>query len=503
MQASNPILDCLNAISRYRLVAICTCVVGVIVTAWTVRMLPNVFESTTLIVVEPQDVPPSFVKATVTTRVEERLNALSQEVLSRTRLESIIKDFDLFRDLRSEHMPREQIIDSMRRKIRIQVFPRDNAFRISYEGQDPVIVQRVTARLAGLYIDENLRIREEHVSGTTEFIENELEKVKRRLEEQEAGIQAFKQQHMGELPEQRDANMHALDGLRVQAQTLSLALSSAKERKLLLDRQASEARSVPVQQGAQNGGPVLSPRRHLRELEAQLSELRVRYTEEHPDVAALKRQIAQLRADLAESGTSDGPAEDPLLPPELARSLNDVQLEIGRLKAEQENVEKQIQLYQARVENGFQREQELQGLTRDYEVTQKNYDSMLSKKLDAQLSQSLERRQKGERFRVLDPASLPQAPARPNRRLLMLGGLCGSLVLAALIPIGLWQLDTSFHLADDVTACALPLLAVIPQVATADISKRHLRYRIRVLGLSAAGLAVGLSAAVLYARYVF
>jgi len=503
MQTRNPILDYLNFIYRYRLVALCVLPVGLIITAWTVHSLPNVYRSTTLIIVEPQDVSQSFVKATVTTRVEERLNAMNQEVLSRTRLEGIINDFDLFADLRAHKVPREQVVEAMRRKIQIQVFPNDNAFRISYDGQEPVIVQRVTARLAGLYIDENLRIREEHASGTTEFLESELEKVKHRLEAQESGIQAFKQQYMGELPEQRQANMAALEGLRVQLQTVSLALSSAKERRLSLDRQASEARAVRAPQTGQSGGSLLNPRARLQELEALLSELRVRYTDAHPDVVGAQRQIAQLRADLAEHGTVDGAAADPLLPPELSRALAESQIEIARLKTQKENVEKAIEAYQARVENGFTREQQLQGLTRDYEVTQKNYQVMLDKKLDAQLSQSLERRQKGERFRVLDPASLPEAPVRPNRQMLMMGGLVGSLALAILLPIGLGQLDTSFHVADELVACALPVLAVIPQVSTADIRRRYRGYRIRVVGLSALGLVVGLGVSTFYAKYLF
>lgn len=503
MPARNPILDYLNAIYRYRLVAICAFAVGVILTAWTVYSLRDVYQSTTLIMVEPQDVSPSFVKSTVTTKVEERLNAMSQEVLSRTRLEAIIDDFGLFQDMQAKGIPREQIVEAMRKKIQIQVSARDNTFRISYEGDEPAMVQRVTARLAGLYIDENLRVREEHATGTTEFLENELEKVKKRLEEQEAGIQAFKQQHMGELPEQREANMRTLEGLRTQLQTVSMALSSAKERKLLLERQASEVRAVRMPRTGQADATALSPRARLQQLETQLSDLRVRYTEEHPDVLRVQRQVEQLRATLAGQGSADGGVADPLLPPELSRALAEVQVEIARLKTEQDNGEKAIQSYQARVENGFTREQQLLNLARDYEVTQRNYQAMLDKKLEAQLSQSLERRQKGERFRVLDPANLPETPTRPNRRFLRLAGVGGSLALAVLLPIGLWQLDTSFHLADELAVCALPVLAVIPQVSSADILRRQRRYQLQVVGLSVVGLVVGLGAAALYARYLF
>jgi len=503
MPSENPVLQYLNAIHRQPLVAACTFVVGFILTLWAVHTLPNVYRSTTLIMVEPQDVPDAFVRSTVTTRLEARLNALSQEVLSRTRLDAIINDFALFRDLREKGAPREQVVEAMRRRITTQVFVKDNAFRISYEDHDPATAQQVTARLAGLYIDENLKIREEHVSGTTEFLENELEKMKHQLEEHDARIQKFKQEHMGELPEQRESNLQALGGLRVQLQTVSLALDAAKERKLLLSRQVSEARSVRSSAGQERPELVLDPRLRLRDLEAQLSALRGRYTAEHPDVISLQRQIDELRAQVpAGEATGDG-ARDAFLAPELSRGVQVADLEIARLAAEKDRIEKAIVDYQQRIENTFAREEELINLTRDYAVTQKQYQTTLDKKLDAQLSQSLERRQKGERFRVLDPASLPELPVRPNRPLLRWGGIGGSLALALLLPILLAQLDTSFHVVDDLAVCSLPVLAVVPQVPTPDVTGRRRRYHIRVAGLSGIALILGLAMVTIYARYLF
>jgi polysaccharide chain length determinant protein (PEP-CTERM system associated) len=503
MQPNNPILDYLNAIYRYRLVAVCAFCVGIVLTLWTVRALPDIYRSTTLIMVEPQDVPDAFVKSTVTTRLEARLAALNQEVLSRTRLEAIINDFDLFADMRKHGTPMEQVVETMRRRIKTEVYVSDNAFRISYEDRDPAIVQRVTARLAGLYIDENLKIREEHVSGTTEFLQNELEKAKHQIETADAKIQKYKQEHMGELPEQRGSNMQTLDGLRVQLQTVTMALSSAKERKIQLDKQADEARSMRSAKPGQGGQPAADPRLQLRDLEVQLAALRGRYTAEHPDVIRLQRQIAELSEDLQTPATGEGGGLDPLVPPELANALQDIALEINRLTKQKEDIEKAIVSYQQRVENTFLREQELLDLTRDYGVTQRQYQSMLDKKLDAQLSQSLERRQKGERFRVLDPASLPQAPVRPNRSFLTFGGIGASLALALGLPILLGQLDTSFHVADELVACAAPVLAVIPQIPTPDFMRRLRRYRVRVLGLTGLALILGLGTVSFYARYLF
>ena len=488
MPVRNPILDYLDAVVRQRFLAACVLCVGVILTAWTTWTLPNIYRSTTLIMVEPQGVPEAYVKTTVTTDIEHRLNALNQEVLSRTRLEAIVKDLDLFREMRAQAVPVEQVIEAMRRRISIEVFARDNAFRISYEAPSASVAQQVASRLAGLYIDENLKIREQQVSGTADFLESELEKVKADLEKQESVVQGFKQQHMGELPEQREGNMRTVEGMRAQLQTVSMALSAALERDVLLERQtrgSGDAKDAPAQP---------------EQIEADLAGARGRYTEDHPDVIRLRRKLAEMQRV-----RPDRPAgRHSHLPPELARVLAATAAEITRLQGEKENLEKGIEAYQARIEAAFGREQQLFVLTRDYDVTQKKYQTLLDKKLEAQLSQSLERRQKGERFRVLDPASLPERPARPNRSLVLLGGLAASLGLAILLPIGLFQIDSSLHAPEDVAAtCNVPVLAVIPRVVTNELARAARIWRLRVASLSVVAAVLGLGTITLYARYLF
>ena len=502
MPSKNPILDYLNALHRYPLVVGCTFAVGLVLTLFTVRALPDRYSSTTLIMLQPQDIPENFVRPTLREDLEQTLKALNQEVLSRTRLEAIIDEFGLYPELRAEGVPRAQIVETMSRKIKIEVFSR-NGFRITYEGDNPRVVQQVTARLAGLYIDESLQARGEHVAETTDFIDAELQKAKTHLEQQDAEVQQFKREHMGELPEQREANMRTLAGLRVQLQTLSMALSAAKERKVLLEKQIAEARTA--RPSAAHTGPTAGdPRLALQQLEAQLSDLRSRYKPEHPDVIRTQRKIAQLRADLGAAAPSAGaPAADPLVPPDLARALAEVELEISRLKAQLASTDEDIGSYQARIEHTFAREQELLAMTRDYGVTQQQYQSLLDKRFSAQLAQSLEERRKGERFRVLDPANLPDAPSRPNRRLLIVAGIVGSLGLAILLPILFGQLDTSFHMADELAAYSLPVFAVISQTDTPDVVRRRRRYHARVLVLSGVALIAGLSTVSLYARYAF
>lgn len=505
MPGGLPILDYLNAILRHRLVVLCALVVGLVLTGVVVYSLPDIYQSTTLIMVEPQDVPEAYVKATVTIQLEKRLQAMNQEVLSRTRLESIIKDLDLYKDLRAHGTPMESVVETMRRRVTVQVFASDNAFRISYENKDPGVAQQVTARLAALYIDENLRIREEHATGTTEFLEGELDKVRKQLGEQEAKTQEFQKKYMGELPEQREANMRTLEGYRQQLQTTSAALSSAMERKLLLDKQVTDYQSYSAPRGPGEGQSAapLSPGAQLRQLEAALTELRSRYTENHPDVARTLNQINRLRNEIRASGGGSGGASPNLLPPDLAQAVNLTTLDIKRLQDEEARLKQAIELYQARVENAFVREQEFKALTRDYTVTHDKYQRLLDKRLDAQLSQSLERRQKAERFRVLDPASRPQTPLKPNRPMLLAAGAALSLALALGIPILLWQMDSSYRSAEDLAGAAIPVLAVIPQVETAEVGHRRRVYRLTVVAASAAALVLGLVAQGLYARFLY
>lgn len=492
----------LRALWHYRLVSVCTLTVGLILTVMTVRGLSDVYSSTTLIMVEPQDVPINYVKPTITDRLEKRLQAMNQEVMSRTRLETIITDFDLFGSMRKNGVSMERLVEYMRKKVTLQIFSADNAFRITYEGSDPQTVQRVTARLANLYIDENLRIREEHATGTTEFMEGELDKARRQLETLEGKVQEFKRQHMGELPEQQTANMNLLDGYQSQLRANATNVSRAMERKVLLERQAAEIRSARMAAAERTGetGVAVSPTARIQQLEAQLAELRGRYTDEHPDVVQTQALIERLRSELGLSGARVG---DPYLPPDLARSLVDAQLEVSRLRQEEQQLRKQVELYQQRVENAFARSQEMEALTRDYDVTKRKYQTLLDKKLEAQLSQSLEQRQKAERFRVIDPASLPQNPTRPNRPTLYGIGVVLSLGLAIVLPILIRQLDTSFHAPEEFTPFAVPVLAVIPQLHTPDVRRRLVQYRLRVLGITAIALVVGLSGASLYTTYIY
>jgi len=270
------------------------------------KRLPKIYKVTTLILVRPQEVPEDYIKPTVKSLVSDRLNTLSQQILSRTRLESVIKELNLYSDLIGK-LTMEEIVGLMRRGIKIKTQRargRDvqNTFTISYEGRDPRKVMLVTNRLASLFIEENLRAREQQAVGTSEFLERELAAIKVSLKEKEKKMRSFKERYMGELPGQLDANLRILERVQDQIKNNNDARKGAEERRIMLQREIAE---LSKQGTTVVGGEVMSENPLLTQrtqLKARLSELQSMYTEKHPDVIDTKAQIGRLEKDIAQQG---------------------------------------------------------------------------------------------------------------------------------------------------------------------------------------------------------
>ena len=208
--------------------------------AW-VRTLPNLYRSDTLILVVPQRVPENYVKSTVTTRIEDRLQSIQQQILSRTRLERIIQDFNLYADARKTAIM-EDVVERMRGNISVQVVKGD-AFRVSFTSDEARTAMRVCERVASLFIEENLRDREVLAEGTNQFLEAQLEDARRRLIETERKVEEYKRTYAGELPEQRDANMQGLHNIEMQLQSLTEAMNRDRDRRLIVERLIADAES--------------------------------------------------------------------------------------------------------------------------------------------------------------------------------------------------------------------------------------------------------------------
>jgi polysaccharide biosynthesis transport protein len=480
--------------------------------------LPPLYRASTLILVEPQRIPAAYVSSTVTSTVQERLNTISQQILSRTNLERIIIQFNLYqpqsqtgyrstpaegtqrafweflgpritqeinRFIRAWDQsvpPMEVLVERMRQDIEVKVMGGNNAFSIAYVGTDPVIVMKVTNILASLFIDENLRIREQQAEGTSEFLADEHAEAKKELEKQERALKEFKQQRMGALPEQMTANLRTLDRLQVELQTINDALKSAEDRKILyqtqltdLEKQLAGLRAGTTPDTA-SAGLVL----RLEQLKEELNKLQVQYKDNYPDIALLKKQIHELEEQLAHGEIIDQAAKSPATPSltpmspsfitqrqAVSTQLQAINAEIASLRTKQNRTTAMIKEYEHRVEGTFANEQQLLDLTRDYEMSRQNYQALLQKRLNARISENLEKRQKAEQFRIVDPAKVPEKPYKPDRiKIVLLGSLLSLGTGAGLTFLREFWKPSYRRPEDFQDAVQLPVLATIPTYGT-------------------------------------
>jgi polysaccharide chain length determinant protein (PEP-CTERM system associated) len=461
--------------------------------------LPSVYRSTVVVLVERQQVPEEFVRATVTSELETRLQTITQEILSRSRLESLITRFNLYSDLRKQ-VSGEEVVERMRGDVRLELRSTDQrrgattvAFSLSYQGGDPRTVAQVANTVASSYIEENLKSRERQAAGTSEFLKTELEEAKRRLDDQERKVSAFRTRHLGELPQQMQSNLTSLETLSAQLRLNSDNQLRATERREALTSQLAETATLAQVAPSAAGRPIppepLAAR--IARLKEELAAANARFTEVHPSIirlrdalAAAEREQSQANAESPADGTR-AKSQLPAVPPtpyvlRLRESLQGVEAELKVLKAEAQQLRAAIATYRARVESTPRREQEFLDLSRDYDTTKAHYQSLVKRHEDAQLAESMEQRQKGEQFRVVEPAIASGIPAAPNR----LQRFALSFALAAGLAVGLVMLaemlDTSFHSANDLRALGVaPILARIPRIVTeADARRQRRRFRL-------------------------
>jgi polysaccharide chain length determinant protein (PEP-CTERM system associated) len=503
--------------SRWWMVAVPT-VLGLAAGLILFEHIPKQYRSETLIMVVPQTVPDDYVKSTVSAPIEDRLSSISDQILSRSRLERIITDFDLYEKERTRGLVMEDLVRGMRTDITVKVEGKES-FRVSYLNEQPQTAQKVTERLASLFIEENLRDRENLAENTNQFLESQLEDARQRLLAHEKKLEAYNQRYSGELPTQLQGNLQAIQNGQMQLQSLQESTNRARERRLLLERQLADAQSLqvaapPVENapGPADGPVPMTTAQQLEAARSRLALFRMRYTADHPDVKALERTIRELQAKLqAEGDAPQQPAPKVVTPAEAARikHIQDLQAEIAVIdhqlasnETEADRLKKDIASYQARVDALPARQSDLVELTRDYSTLQQTYASLLQKHEDAKIAANLERRQIGESFKVLDPAFLPQRPYNNSKRLgAVAGGLGGGLLLGLGVIALLEFRDSSFKREQDVVqVLSLPVLALIPVMpsASADGGDGSRRKR-RIAAVLGALFLVVVSAAALFA----
>jgi polysaccharide chain length determinant protein (PEP-CTERM system associated) len=496
--------------------------------AWGIaKRLPNQFRSETLIMLMPQRIPDSYVKAAVTGKIEDQLNTLEDQILSRSRLERIILDLNLYPALRRT-LPMEDVVQRMRDDIGPIKVEGKESFRLQYISDDARTAQKTTEKLASLFIEESIRDRENLAEDTSQFLNAQLEDARRQLKEHEKKLEEYRTRFGGELPSQVATNLQAVQNLQVQLQNLSEATDRARERRLTFERIVVDLESdvpgvVPSPAATSPGSAadipaVGSTTEQLRAARAGLQNAQLRYKPDHPIMRQLQRRIAELETKLkdekakapAENTATATPAPDVnATPAERMRQqrLKDARLQmadIDRQLAEKQTQETRLRTlvaeYQGKLDAVPRRESDLVELTRDYTTLQATYQSLLSKQGEAKLAANLERRNIGAQFKVLDQARVPERPFSPNRLQIDLGGAATGLLVGLLLIGWLEYRDTTFASEEDVVrALDLRVLALIPLMPS-ERERRTKRWRIALFGVSALLIAVSGAVVVLWKR---
>ena len=444
--------------------------------------LPRLFQAETLIFVEPQRVPDNYVQAIVSAELDVRLNNIVEMIKSQTHLMNIIEKFKLFAGPEFETMFLEEKIAEMRERTSVNLISDkrsrrpSNMFTISFKGEDPVKVMKVVNAMATMVIDENLKVRELQAVGTTEFLDDELAKMRERLENVETTLKDFRRNHMGELPEQLAGNIMVLDRLQQQLSEKQQSLRDEKNRLISIENQLQLARekAPAVEVTALGGGEPTTPE-VLRQL---LADYQSRYTERHPDVIQLKLRLYELEKEtLPAASARDTAARPPgagrvgrtnqglSIESELIVQRNGVNREIAAIKEEISELQTKVGFYQQRVETTPKIEQELLSLKRDYENIQETYKSLLERKLEADIAVNMEKKQKGERFRILDPARKPTKPISPDMRKLFLMCIMAGLGLGGGLIFLFEFLDNSVRKPERGPAkLGIPVLVAMPTI---------------------------------------
>jgi polysaccharide chain length determinant protein (PEP-CTERM system associated) len=461
---------------------------------------PPIYQAACLVLVQPQKVPTELVQATVTTKIQERLQIITQQVLSRSRLMEIIERFNLYPHMKDK-LPPDELAQLMRKDISIKISQK-NYFTIEYIYSDPQVVASVANALAAFFVDSNLRIREEDAVGTARFLSRESERMKGQLQEWEAKITDFKEKHLHELPEAQDKNLymlgqiqqkdalldHSINAERTRMDSLEkeLGVEQYREQALIVQRQYLEAsKASGGAAGAKNQEETSS-----KAIRSELERLMVIYTEGHPDILRLKTHLAKAEAAEAEKkAQKDAALKAKGVEPVAGSDQSQDQVALDSVRASKERIAVRIRQHQARIdaviqeradlaaeadqvrkriENGPAVAEQLTELTRGYEALKVAFEKLQGKTLEANLSANLERTQRGEQFEVVDPAEVPDSPFRPNITKSLPASLALGLVLALGLSLGLSFLDTSFTSVEQVERQGnFPVLVVIPALTTA------------------------------------
>jgi len=519
-------------------------------------VLPPIYISQSTILIEEQQIPDEYVKSTITSFVEERLQAITQQIMSRTKLVEIMNQFKLYPEMRARYTM-EDILKKMREDIALKTIGADVidrrtgrpstatiAFSLSYQGKNPATTQKVANVLTSLYLEENLKAREQRASNTTDFLERELKSVMARIDTLENNLSRFKQTHAGSLPDNKALNIQAINRMERDLDQINTQLRSLKERRIYLKGQLTVVE--PFKKLDEEEDPLIQRRMHLEARRLELIGLQTTLSEKHPDIKRLKREIIELETQVGQEGDpatrarsidamqkelaelrgrlgpkhpdvvslskkvdaleeeNDKPekekpeAEDGREIPDNAAYINlmtqiaTTDMELKSLMQEKQGLKKRVSEYQARLEKAPTVEKEYLNLIRNHENAKEMYNDISQKFMEARVAQGMEEAQQGERFTITDPAQLPERPYKPNRMAIIMIGFV--LALGAGVGVGAIgeSLDSSIKTSDELQRLTgTPVFSVIPLMETD--TEHRIRWIKRGIWFVAALVAIGVA----------
>jgi uncharacterized protein involved in exopolysaccharide biosynthesis len=510
----------------------------------TAFILPPIYKSTTMVLIEAPQIPSEYVKTTVTGYVEERLQAITQQLMIRKNLLRIIDRFGLYIDKRNRKTT-DQIVKEMMEDINLETISAEGidkrtgrttsatiAFALSFEGKKPATVQKVANELASLYLEENLRARGLQAAGTTKFFQQELNDLKQKINLFENDISVFKQAHMGELPEYTMLNLQAMERLNRDLDQTDTQLRSLKDRKVYLEGQLTSIDPLaPVVN--EEGQTIMNPEERLKYLRTQLVSLKASFSDKHPDIIKLKKEITELESqtDAPEDTTHNirqlkelkgqltaikgrlGLKHPDVIKKQkeiaaLSSKINnkkpkEISLEIARQEADnpaylniktqivsasmeidsllelKESIREKIDAYQKKLENMPSTEKSYNELMHDYTNAKHKYSEIMDKLLEAEVAQGMEESRRGERFTIVDPAHLPERPHKPNRIAIILISFVLAMGAATGIAAIAEHMDNSVKTTDELSRFTnLPVLSAIHWLQTEEEISAQKRKRI-------------------------
>ena len=518
--------DYIDAFRRRRKSILSVAGVIFVISVIAALLWPPTYRSTATILIEEQEVPPDLVRSTITSFAAQRIQTISQTVMTRANLMQIIEKYDLYRR-RRQYDTTEEILDRMRKDIDVEMInadvidprsgrptPATIAFTLSFDGDGAGVTQKVATELTSLFLNENVKTRTEKATETYSFLSDEANKLKQHITDLETKMAAFKEKNAGRLPELRQFNLQLRERTESDLRDLETQLRSLDDRKFYLEGQLAQINPLTPTVGAE-GQQILDPVTQLKTLRSQYITALAKYAPDHPDVVRLRRQIeglekqvgdvdssteqaktlAELRTQLAaarEKYSPDHPdvvrltkavaAQEEALKkkstPEMTvakekpdnpayltmqAQLEGIKSQMESLSAQRDALKIKLADYDKRLQQTPEVERNYLVLTRDYDDSVRRYQELKAKQNEAQVGQELEKERKGERFSLIDPPQLPEQPVKPNRPAIIILGLLLSMASGLGFAAVAEGMDSSVRGARGVTAVLeSPPLSIIP-----------------------------------------